>query len=95
MFMAITTTIRPSHALVSMLMPNTRASIVKLSVSMKRNSHHLHGTPRKIVASPVLMAVLRRLEAKNRLSSNPEKEEGLTKGVDSIPLLDELSHKGG
>lgn len=62
---------------------------------MKRNGHHLHGTPQKIVASPALMAVLRRLEAKNRLSSTPKKEEGLTKGVDSRGLLDELSHKRG
>lgn len=84
--MAITTTIRPSHALVSMLMPNTRASIVKRLVLMKRKKYVPLGTPQKFVASPALEAALRRLDAKHARQSTPENEEGLTKRVDSRPL---------
>ena len=86
MFMAITTTIRPSHALVSMLMPNTRASIVKSSGLMKSKAFTFTGAPRKIVASPALMAVLRRLEAKHARQSTPNNEELLTIRGDSRPL---------
>ena len=53
---------------------------------MKRKALFPLGTPRKIVASPALMAVLRRLDAKHARQSTPEKEEGLTKGGDSRPL---------
>lgn len=84
--MAITTTIRPSHALVSMLTLNTRASIVKLSGLMKRKAFTFTGTPRKIIASPHLMAVLRRLDAKHARQSTPENEDELTKGGNSRPL---------
>ena len=69
-----------------MLMPNTRVSIVKSSGLMKRKSFTFTGAPRKIVASPALMAVLRRLETKHARQSTPEKEEGLTKSGDSRPL---------
>lgn len=86
MFMAIMTTIKPSHALVSMLMPNTRASIVKLSGLMRPKKYNPMGKPQKIIASPHLMAVLRRLDAKHARQSTPEKEEGLTKGGDSRPF---------
>lgn len=62
---------------------------------MKRKKYVPLGTPQKITASPVLEAVLRRLDAKHARQSTPQNEEKLTKGVDSAPLLDELSHKGG
>lgn len=53
---------------------------------MKRKALFLMGTPRKIVASPALMAVLRRLEAKHSRQSTPNNEELLTKSGDSRPL---------
>lgn len=95
MFMAIMTTTKPSHAPALTLTPNIRASIVKSLASMKRKKYIPLGTPQKIVASPVLEAVLRRLDAKHARQSTPENEEGLTKGGNSSPLLDELSHKKG
>ena len=44
------------------------------------------GKPQKLIASPYLMAVLCRLDAKHARQSTPEKEEDLTKGGDSRPL---------
>lgn len=86
MFMATTTTIRARIVPASMLMPNTRASIVKSSGLMKRKAFTFTGAPRKIVASPALMAVLRRLDAKHARQSTPNNEELLTKRGDSRPL---------
>lgn len=60
--MAITTTIRARIVPASMLMPNTRASIVKLSGSMRPKKRNPIGKPQKLIASPHLMAVLRRLD---------------------------------
>lgn len=86
MFMATTTTIRARIVPASMLMPNTRASIVKLSGSMRPKKRNPIGKPQKLIASPYLMAVLCRLDAKHARQSTPEKEEDLTKGGDSRPL---------
>lgn len=63
-----------------MLMPNTRVSIVKLSGSMKRKKHILLGTPRKIIASPALTEVLRRLDAKDARQSAGKNEDKLANG---------------
>lgn len=73
--MAIMTTINLSPAPASMRMQNTQGSIVKQLGSMKRKAFTSMGTPRKIVASPALMAVLRRLEAKHARQSTPQNEE--------------------
>lgn len=81
MFMATTTTIRARIVPASMLMPNTRASIVKSSGLMKRKTFTFTGAPRKIVASPHLMAVLRRLDAKHVDSVYPDRRKNVnTKG---------------
>ena len=53
---------------------------------MKSKAFTFTGAPRKIVASPALMAVLRRLDAKHARQSTPNKEELLTKRGDSRPL---------
>ena len=78
-----------------MLTLNTRVSIVKRLESMKRKKYVPLGTPQKIIASPALEAALRRLDAKHARQSTPQNEDRLTKGGNSAPLLDELSHKGG
>lgn len=62
---------------------------------MKRKKYVPMGTPQKIVASPALEAALRRLDAKHARQSTPENEDRLTKGGNSAPPLDELSHKRG
>lgn len=53
---------------------------------MKRKAFTFTGTPQKIIASPHLMAVLRRLDAKHARQSTPKKEDELTKRGDSRPL---------
>lgn len=81
--MAIMTTTKSSPAPVLTLTLNTRGSIVKPLDSMKRKKYAPMGTPRKIIASPALVSVLRRLDAKHARQSTPEKEDMLTKGCDS------------
>lgn len=76
MFMAIMTTTKPSHVPASMLMPNIRASIEKSLVSMKRKKYAPLGTPQKIVASPVLEAVLRRLDL-HQDPNNPDRRKNV------------------
>ena len=53
---------------------------------MRPKKRNPMGRPQKLIASPYLMAVLRRLDAKHARQLTPEKEEGLTKGGDSRPL---------
>lgn len=47
---------------------------------MKRKKYVPLGTPQKITASPVLEAVLRRLDAKHARQSAQKKEDHLTNG---------------
>lgn len=53
------------------------------------------GKPQKIIASPHLMAVLRRLDAKHARQSTPQNKENPTKGGNSAPPLNDMSHKRG
>lgn len=62
---------------------------------MKRKAFTFTGTPRKIIASPALMAVLRRLDAKHARQSIPQNKKKSTKGGNSAPPLNDMSHKKG
>lgn len=53
------------------------------------------GKPQKLIASPHLMAVLRRLDAKHARQSTPQNKEKPTKGGNSVPPLNNMSHKRG
>lgn len=47
---------------------------------MKRKKHIILGTPQKIIASPVLIEILRRLDAKHVRQSAGQNEDELTNG---------------